>query len=415
MGDAEGWKPLSHEIICECLSLIERTVAGSGYAFTKLNCSEKELTDLGNKVQAYTNLKYVTVSKNQITSLEPVSKLPHVLQIAANENKITQQGITCMLQADLPWCQHLDLSINALTGVVPLNKLGRLRVLDLQQNQIASLESFDGHENIEVLKLQQNQLQSLEGLGKMEKLKKLFISENQISSLKGLDAENLEDLDASKNELASLDFIEGAANILRLNISDNKLQGDDNMPEISKLDSRLLSLQEITASGNPLYDTYSGTEPKGAQTEILLVLPRIQKIDGEAVADEDREQCEKLKKVRAFENASTKKKQLSDRIEDLKSQLGEEVQAKLDDLVNVTKEKINGEFPPLPNADDGPPEGFEGTEEEWAEQCEAVKAEHDPMPKLLKEIALLEEVLAVAQEEADAAGIGAPPPEEADE
>lgn len=402
MGDVEGWKPLSHEIICECLSLIERTVAGSGYAFTKLNCSEKELTHLGNKVQAYTNLKYVTLSKNQITALDPVSKLPHVLHLAASENRITKEGIACMLEADLPWCQNLDLSINALSGVVPLSLLGRLRILDLQQNQITTLEGFDGHQNIEVLKLQQNQLESLAGLGNLPKLKKLLLNENKLTSLEGIDAECLEDLDASKNQLASLNFIEGAPNLLRVNVSENQLQGDDNIPEIKRLDTVLPSLEEITASSNPMYDTF----PE-ARTEILLVLPRILKIDDTAVEDQERQDAEKLKKVRAQELAEVQKKSLADKIENLKAQLPEDVQAKLADVETQNAESILAEFPP-------PPEP--SPDEEGAEDAEPKEVEKpDPMPKLMKEIALLEDLLKVAELEAEAAGIGKEEAEGGDE
>lgn len=407
MGDAEGFLPLKHEIICDSLSLIERTVAGSGYAFTKLDCSEKGLTDLGNKIQEYKNLKYVTISKNAITDLAPVSQLPHVLHLAATENKITKEGLECMLSAELPWCQHLDLSANALVGVVSLMALGRLRVLDLQKNEIASLESFDGHQNIEVLKLQENKLESLKGLGTLPKLKKLFVGQNALTSLEGLDAENLEVLDAPGNQLASLNFIEGAPALKSLNISGNQLaagEGEDQLPEISKLNSKLQYLESINAEGNPM----CGTLPD-ARKEILLVLPRILKIlpanetpdgpDAESVEKKERDEVERLKKIRAEENANALKNALKRQIDDLKDQLPEDVQATITAQEEADKATVEEEFPP-------PPEPVEA--EEGAAEDEAPKEveKPDPMPKLEREVKLLKALLEMVEKEAEKAGIG---------
>lgn len=385
----DGWTPLSHEILRTSLSLIDKTVEGSGYVFTKLDCSEKELTHLGNKVQQYTQLKYVTLSKNQVEDLEPVSKLPHCLCMVASENKITQQGIQCMLEADMPFCQVMDLSLNQLAGVVSFGNLSRLRVLDLQENQIASLEGFNGHANLEVLKLQKNKLTNFVGMGSFPKLQKLLASENEIVSLEGLEASILEELDVSQNSLASMDFADGAPNIVTLNVSKNQFAGDDDLPEFKKLDTALPNLQTILVEGNPLCDTFGYP-----RKEILLVVPNVLKIDDTKVTNEEREETLQLAKVRAEEKAEMEKKGLVDQLADLLEKLPEEVGGKIMERETKGKEEIDAEFPPPPA-----PEGDEDADAE-------PPPKPDPMPKLLKEIALQKELLDMAREEAAKAGVG---------
>jgi len=294
-----------------------------------------------------------------------------------------------MLEADLPFCQVVDLSINQLAGVFAFNALARLRVLNLQENQIASLEGFAGHSNIEVLKLQKNQLETLQGLGPLPKMQKLFVSENKLTSLEGLEAQILEELEASQNQLASMDFVDGAPNIRTLNVTGNQFAGDDDLPEFKKLDTALPELQTLLVAGNPLCDTFP--EPR---KEILLVVPGLMKIDDTKVDDEEREACVQLMKVRAEEKAEMEKKGLVDQLAEILEKLPEEAAQKIMDRETKGKEEILAEFPP-------PPEPT-GDEDDDAEP----PPKPDPMPKLLREIELQKELLSMATAEAQAAGVG---------
>jgi len=273
--------------------------------------------------------------------------------------------------------------------VVSFNALGRLRILDLQENQIASLEGFDGHVNIEVLKLQKNQLETLQGLGPLPKLQKLFVSENKLTSLEGLEAETLEDIDLSQNQLASFDYIEGAPKLQILNVSGNQFAGDDDLPEFKKLEEPLTMLHTLLIASNPLCDTFP--EPR---KEILLVIPGIMKIDDTNVDDEEREACVQLMKVRAEEKAQMEMKGLSDQLGEILEKLPPEAMQKITDRETQGKEDILAEFPPPPE-----PSGDEDADAE-------PPPKPDPMPKLLKEIELAKELLAMAQAEAEAAGVG---------
>lgn len=270
--------PLTHEILSQSLSQIDRAVGGGGFAFTRLDCSNKELTDLGNKVENYLQLRHIILSNNKLNSIDALTKLPHLLTLKLDNNEVNT--LECLHDASLPWCQRIDFTVNKLTAVPPLSALGRLRFACFATNEIATLEGFGDHAALEELQLQENQLTSLKGLGCLSSLKSLTVSSNQLTSLEGLNAPVLERLDASKNQLAALEHIAGVPVCKDLDLSDNQLSAEDpNLPELRRLGRDLPSLQSLNIAGNS----------SDLRIEVIVAAPQISIIDGEPVSAEDRE------------------------------------------------------------------------------------------------------------------------------
>lgn len=268
--------PLTHEILSQSLSQIDRAVGG-GFAFTKLDCSNKELTDLGNKVDSYTQLRHIILSNNKLSNIEAVTKLPHVLTLQLDNNEVN--SLECLGEADLPWCQRIDFTVNKLSVVPPLAALGRLRFACFASNEITSLEGFGDHPILEELQLQENQLTSLKGLGCLKSLRSLIVSTNQLTSLEGLDAPVLKKLDVSKNQLAVLEHLDKAPVCEELDVSENQLSAEDpNLPELKRLGAEK-TLHSLNIAGNT----------GDLRIEVMVVAPQVQIIDGEPVTEEDRE------------------------------------------------------------------------------------------------------------------------------
>lgn len=268
--------PLTHEILSQNLSQIDRAVGG-GFAFTKLDCSNKELTDLGNKVENYTQLRHIILSNNKLNNIDAVTKLPHLLTLQLDNNEVNQ--LEALQEAELPWCQRIDLTVNKLSSVVSLAALGRLRFACFATNEITSLEGFGDHPVLEELQLQENQLTSLKGLGCLKSLRSLVVSSNQLTSLEGLDAPVLKKLDVSKNQLAALEHLDKAPACEELDVSENQLSAEDpNLPELKRLAGEKM-LHSLSISGNT----------GDLRIEVVVVPPQIQTIDGEPVTEEDRE------------------------------------------------------------------------------------------------------------------------------
>jgi len=281
---AEDWQPLTHAILKESLKDIELIVGGGGFAFTKLDCSNKELNNLGNKVQTYKELKHIVLSENKVEDLSAVMQLPHLLSLKADGNQV--KDLDCVANAELPWCQRLDLSKNKLTKLPSLTPLHRLRFANIAENQIESLEGFGDHPVLEVLELQGNQLTSLVGMGCLQSLRELVLESNQLTSLEGLNAPTLTRLALGSNPLESLKFIAGAPQCSELDLKDCKLSSEDiQMPELRRLADDMPVLKRIILAGNPLVEAF-GENPRA---EVLARVPQVQMVEDEAVNDEDRE------------------------------------------------------------------------------------------------------------------------------
>jgi len=290
--------PLTHEILSQCLSQIQLVVGGGGFAFTRLDCSDKELTDLGNKVEDYHQLRHVVLSNNKLTDISKVTQLPHVLTLHADNNQVA--SLACVADGDgvnLPWCQRLDLSSNKLQALPSLSLLERLRFAHFGSNEISSLEGFGDHPALEELHLQENQLTTLKGLGCLESLKRLVVSSNQLTSLEGLDAPCLTHADLGKNQLASLAHIDGIPACIELDLKENQLNTEDpNLPELRRLGSELRKLRTVHLAGNP----------SDLRVEAVVCIPQVTQIDEDPVSEEDREAAktkaeELVEAVRAYE------------------------------------------------------------------------------------------------------------------
>ncbi|EER12868.1 conserved hypothetical protein [Perkinsus marinus ATCC 50983] len=192
--------PLSHEIISEGLTRLERTVDGSGYAFIRLDCSERGLTDITDEIDELKHLRQVILKSNHIGDASKLSVLPHLLSLDLSHNKLT--AMDGLFQPGcLQWCQYIDISHNSIISICPIAAMPRLRVLRLNANNVedASRISADGHPALEELDLSENSLKTLDGLNNMPKLKFLKVSSNQLThigekALLGLDDLELLDL-----------------------------------------------------------------------------------------------------------------------------------------------------------------------------------------------------------------------------
>jgi len=278
---------LSHEILCQCLSQIELAVGGGGFAFTRLDCSNKELTSLGNKVENYKQLRHVILSSNKLDDIKQVTKLPHLLSLQCDNNQVNQ--LECMSTAEMPWCQKLDLTANQLTSLPSIASLSRLRLAIFADNQITSVENFGGHSSLEELQLQGNQLESLKGLGELIQLKKLVLTGNKLTSFEGLNVPMLTNLVADGNQLTSLAGVGGAPMCNTLDIKGNQLAAEDEgkgpQAELQRLGADCPELRTLLLEGNAMVDGLG----ENLRAEMFICAPQITKVDEAEITDEDRE------------------------------------------------------------------------------------------------------------------------------
>ncbi|KAL8269960.1 hypothetical protein Esti_006118 [Eimeria stiedai] len=180
----EAGIPLGGELLYKALGEVARTADGCAYAFTRLTCCDKGVTELPNKLQLYVHLRYIDVSGNSIKDITPLSKLPHLLTLNASNNKI--EDIACLSSPNaLPYLALLNLSNNKISKIVEL-PLQRLARLALDGNPIADLEGFVAPPALTHLSLRGTAIESLDSLSPSSTITSLYLSHTPMQQLRQL-------------------------------------------------------------------------------------------------------------------------------------------------------------------------------------------------------------------------------------
>lgn len=92
--------------------------------------------------------------------------------------------------------------IHTITDIQGLDKIWRLRKLDLSHNQIESMKGIEYLPNLRVLKLSDNKIQKIENIKNFQRLKKLTLDNNQLKELNSADLPNtLTHINIAKNPI----------------------------------------------------------------------------------------------------------------------------------------------------------------------------------------------------------------------
>eukprot|EP00388_Colpodella_angusta_P040331 GDKK01049912.1.p1 GENE.GDKK01049912.1~~GDKK01049912.1.p1 ORF type:complete len:308 (+),score=110.79 GDKK01049912.1:43-966(+) len=271
---------LAQEVLKSSLKQIKRTLDGSGFAFTRLDCKGQGISIIPPFMEEFKHLLFIDISENSISNITPFSKLPNVLTFDASQNQI--DSLECFSsEPSLEACQIMSLSQNRISKLVKI-QIPTIKRLNLSENQISSVdETFDGHLELQSLNLSKNQLKSCDGIVGLPELRELDLSENQITSIGSMnDCPNLESLDLSGNQLTTLENIANLSGLKKLAVRDNQIE---DFKELKQLQNLPL-LREFSVEGNPC----AGDE-EALKIELLLIMPRLTSINGNIITDEDRQ------------------------------------------------------------------------------------------------------------------------------
>ncbi|PFH31423.1 leucine rich repeat-containing protein [Besnoitia besnoiti] len=261
---------LTGDVLNSSLSDVARTVDGSGYAFVRLNCAGKSITKIPEEIAAYVHLRYIDISDNHIEDIVPLTTLPHVLALNAARNNITDVSYladtTC-----LPSCVVLNLSFNSIYELHSIG-LPRLAKLTLDGNPLASLESVDKlPKSLTHLSLKDTHLRTISQFPPLPKLVYLSVSNCPIDSITDVSMlAALEILDISGIRLGNLGLLETLVTLPMLREL-TILPVDHEMPD----------------------DNF--------RQEILVVLRKLQRLNGIDVTAEEKRRAKALKVQRKKE------------------------------------------------------------------------------------------------------------------
>lgn len=268
------------------LSNLGRTVGGTGFAYLSVSCVGKRI-GLIKAIETYVQIQTIDLSNNMIKDVQPLRNLQFVLKLNLSNNSITTLKSWDSEEGYFPHLVDLDVSGNQLSSL-PSLQLKALRTASLARNEIVSTQEFKGHERLEVLDLSDNKLASFSGIANLPVLTKLDVSNNLLTSINGLSGVPLLEvlnLESNKFETLAGPWQELGA-LKSLNLSGNQLAESKTL-EVLRSSAKL---RELQVKGNPFLDE-SESEWR---VQVLRRHWRLEVLDGSAVTAEELEQTRSL-------------------------------------------------------------------------------------------------------------------------
>ncbi|MEG5171897.1 CHAT domain-containing protein [Microcoleus sp. B3-D7] len=192
--------------------------------------------------KALTNLTELSLIRNQIVDIKPLSKFTNLRKLNLSLNKITDvqplSGLTNL--------RFLVLNFNQISDVKPLSGLTNLTELFLEANQIVDVKPLAGLTNITGLSLASNQIVDVTPLSRMTELNFLYLSGNKIADVKPLSGlTNLILLFLASNQIADVKPLAGLTNLTALDLSRNQIADAKPLAGLVNLTTLDLSRNQI--------------------------------------------------------------------------------------------------------------------------------------------------------------------------
>ncbi|SHP76890.1 Internalin-A precursor [Mycobacteroides abscessus subsp. abscessus] len=238
---------------------LEKITLMDMHSLSNLPLDLKEIDSLEG-IEYAKNLKYLDLSRNPVTSLELLKKLPNlrVLNITGANAALfypDQKKVIQELKDKGVKVIYDDLADRIFNGFVweklklPYNTevtkehLGQLSSLEGSVNYsyvgwgpYMSLEGIQYAKNLQVLNMWSSRIKYLDELANLPQLKELRLANNEISNLEPLkELENLETIDLSDNNIEDISYLKDLDLLKNLNISQNPIKDLSPLLEISKL------------------------------------------------------------------------------------------------------------------------------------------------------------------------------------
>ncbi|KAL8761556.1 MAG: hypothetical protein Q9184_002321 [Pyrenodesmia sp. 2 TL-2023] len=206
-----------------------------------LDVSSNKLQSL-HGFQSLVHLRELNATDNQIQSLEGILGLDGLIKLTLRKNRITSVDLrTCSLSR----LTDLDLGQNGLVEFNNLKHLPALERLYLSDNRLERLAVSERMESLQDLKLAKNQLNTVD-IGQMPSLRVLDVDQNSITSINNIEShQRLEVLSWREQRIETVLQYQQCRNVRELYLSGNSL------PNFAP-DTHLLNLQRLELASTGL-------------------------------------------------------------------------------------------------------------------------------------------------------------------
>jgi len=277
------------------LGLLGKHPLRQSHTYLSLSVPRSGLDDASvGSLSSYPNIMYLDVSGNKIGDLSVLGQLPTLVQLDASWNEVGE----CLAFAP-PRCSRTqawsdgDLAVGSMLTLANLshNRINALRDLSahafletllLGYNSIVQIEGLQNLKFLQVLDLSYNKIAAISGLDGL-RLQELNLEGNELSSLEGLGGlPSLSVLNVARNKLESLQPLQSCQSLLTLDAGHNAVSV---LRQVEFL-RPLPWLANLTLMGNP------GARKAHYRLRVLFKLPNLKRLDtSNASAEEQVRAC----------------------------------------------------------------------------------------------------------------------------
>ncbi|CAI9731314.1 leucine-rich repeat-containing protein 23-like [Octopus vulgaris] len=276
---------LADDVIGECLSLLYKIGDGLAYTYIRLDCSNRELTNI-SILERYIHLRIIDVSNNQLSSLSPLDFLPNLLSLKADRNIIENVDIK-----PHAFLQYISMNNNKIEEISEGMSHPLVRHIDLAGNRIKELSQLneENYPKLAILKLQENAIETIKDIN-LPSLTSLSLGYNKMTDFQWIsNLVNLEFLEINNNSIDRLDGFND--NMKKLKYIDLKENIIDELSEVEKL-TCLPALTILLLTDNPV-----SKEPD-FRVEVLSFLPTLITLNYSDITEEERGEAYEVLKER---------------------------------------------------------------------------------------------------------------------
>jgi internalin A len=229
-----------------------------------------DLSSLGSALAHSAQLKYLTLTGNQISDLKPLAGLTSVKQLNLFDNRIADPGPLAALSG----LDQLDLSKNQITSLATLAGLQSLTSINLHRNSISDVTPLLTLTNLTNIELGRNRITDPSKLTALPHLQGLGLSGNGISDLSvisGFSKTGLTGLELSNNKISDVAPVAALTGLTGLDLGNNQIS------DVAPL-ARLTNLTQLSL-GSSCDDTTECTGNLITDVRPLAGLTKLTQLD----------------------------------------------------------------------------------------------------------------------------------------
>ncbi|MEX2681355.1 MAG: leucine-rich repeat domain-containing protein [Candidatus Sigynarchaeota archaeon] len=180
-------------------------------------------------------LSIVSSGIKSIRDIEGLDQLVDLEKLTVNPGLVDTEGLEKLARL-----KELNLGLNSITTIAGLDQLINLEVLNLERNRINRIKGLDRLVHLKELVLDGNHIIKIEGLDQLVSLEKLRLWRNGINKIEGLDQlVNLKVLDLGNNHIVKIEKLDQLVNLEELYLYLNQIaviEGLSGLVNLKKLD-----------------------------------------------------------------------------------------------------------------------------------------------------------------------------------